>query len=82
MTGYLQVGKTQSFLYHSACIWGVEMPPPNSPFPPSSFLTCSSDDTIRVWTLDKLNERTTKGIYRNNVYSDVSNIVFSDEVNT
>lgn len=66
-----RVGKSYSFLYHSACIWGVEMAPPNSPLPSGSFLTCSSDDTIRVWSLDKVNEKNSRGIYRQNVYSNV-----------
>ncbi|XP_056630117.1 mitogen-activated protein kinase-binding protein 1 isoform X3 [Diorhabda sublineata] len=64
-----RVGKSFSFLYHSACIWGVEMAPPNSQLPPGSFLTCSSDDTIRVWILDKINENNSKGIYQPNIYS-------------
>lgn len=82
-----RVGKSYSFLYHSACIWGVEMAPPNSPLPPGTFLTCSSDDTIRVWTLDKMNEANSRGIYRKNVYSNVSTgfgkavfFVLADEV--
>lgn len=69
-----QVGKSYSFLYHSACIWGVEMAPPNSPLPHGSFLTCSSDDTIRVWTLDKMTDNNSKGIYRRNIYSNVSHL--------
>ncbi|CAH1118398.1 unnamed protein product [Phaedon cochleariae] len=75
-----RVGKSFSFLYHSACIWGVEMAPPNSPLPPGSFLTCSSDDTIRVWTLDKLNENTSKGIYKSNIYSnELLKVVYVDK---
>lgn len=70
-----RVGKSCSFLYHSACIWGVEMAPVNSPLPAGSFLTCSSDDTIRVWTLDKMNERDTRGIYHSNIYSNVCGFV-------
>lgn len=56
------------------------MAPPTSPLPPGSFLTCSSDDTIRVWSLDKVNEKNSKGVYRQNVYSNVSfccGVVFS-----
>ncbi|XP_072381672.1 mitogen-activated protein kinase-binding protein 1 isoform X9 [Diabrotica undecimpunctata] len=74
-----RVGKSFSFLYHSACIWGVEMAPPNSPLPPGSFLTCSSDDTIRVWTLDKINENSSKGIYQPNIYSnELLRVVYVD----
>lgn len=75
-----RVGKSFSFLYHSACIWGVEMAPPNSPLPPGSFLTCSSDDTIRVWTLDKINESNSKGIYQQNIYSnELLKVVYVDK---
>lgn len=66
-----RVGKSHSFLYHSACIWGVEMAPRESPLPPGSFLTCSSDDTIRVWTMDR-SEQNSRGIYQKNIYSNVS----------
>ncbi|XP_046743905.1 mitogen-activated protein kinase-binding protein 1 isoform X1 [Diprion similis] len=67
-----RVGKSHSFLYHSACIWGVEMYPTGSDsvtaMPPGSFVTCSSDDTIRVWNLEKdlLPDDT---MYRRNIYS-------------
>ncbi|XP_068901374.1 mitogen-activated protein kinase-binding protein 1-like isoform X6 [Tenebrio molitor] len=75
-----RVGKSFSFLYHSACIWGVEMAPPNSPLPSGSFLTCSSDDTIRVWTLDKLTDRHVRGVYRPNVYSnELLKVVYVDK---
>ena len=52
-----QVGKSHSFIFHSACIWGLEMYPTMSDgetkpvLPPGSFITCSSDDTIRIWNL-------------------------------
>nr|CAD7588666.1 unnamed protein product [Timema genevievae] len=52
-----RVGKSYSFLFHSACIWGVDMYPvlednTTSAMPHGCFITCSSDDTIRVWNLD------------------------------
>ncbi|GBM34108.1 Mitogen-activated protein kinase-binding protein 1 [Araneus ventricosus] len=51
-----KVGKSHSFLYHSACIWGVEtypdLPEDNSTLPGGTFFTCASDDTIRIWNLD------------------------------
>ncbi|KAL1501244.1 hypothetical protein ABEB36_006606 [Hypothenemus hampei] len=75
-----RVGKSHSFLYHSACIWGVEMAPPNSPLPPGSFLTCSSDDTVRVWTLDKMTEKNSRGIYQQNIYSkELLKVVYVDK---
>lgn len=69
-----RVGKSHSFLYHSACIWGVEMYPTGSDsanaMPPSSFVTCSSDDTIRVWNLEKETPTCDK-LYKKNIYSNV-----------
>ncbi|XP_075219511.1 WD repeat domain 62 isoform X2 [Lycorma delicatula] len=71
-----RVGKSYSFLYHSACIWAVEMYPTpgfwgveDPAMPPGSFLTCSSDDTIRVWNLDNSDDSDNKTIYRRNIYS-------------
>ncbi|CAG4949343.1 unnamed protein product [Parnassius apollo] len=47
-----RVGKSHSALYHSACIWGVDMVSNgDGALAPGSFLTCSSDDTVRVWNL-------------------------------
>lgn len=70
-----RVGKSHSFLYHSACIWGVEMYPigPESvgAIPLGSFITCSSDDTIRIWNLEKdISPNNT--LYKRNIYSNVS----------
>ncbi|XP_017798430.1 PREDICTED: LOW QUALITY PROTEIN: uncharacterized protein LOC108579411 [Habropoda laboriosa] len=67
-----RVGKSHSFLYHSACIWGVEMYPTGSDsmaaMPVGSFITCSSDDTIRVWNLEKdISPNDT--LYKRNIYS-------------
>ncbi|XP_076618757.1 WD repeat domain 62 isoform X3 [Colletes latitarsis] len=67
-----RVGKSHSFLYHSACIWGVEMYPTGTDsigsMPGGSFVTCSSDDTIRVWNLEK-DVSPTDTIYKRNIYS-------------
>ncbi|MCI4385921.1 hypothetical protein PGIGA_G00056270 [Pangasianodon gigas] len=50
------VGKVYSSLYHSACVWSVETYPELEDSPaallPGSFLTCSSDNTIRLWNSD------------------------------
>ncbi|KAK9297556.1 hypothetical protein QLX08_008781 [Tetragonisca angustula] len=67
-----RVGKSHSFLYHSACIWGVDMYPTGSDsmgsMPAGSFITCSSDDTIRVWNLEKdITPNDTP--YKRNIYS-------------
>ncbi|XP_034935595.1 mitogen-activated protein kinase-binding protein 1 isoform X3 [Chelonus insularis] len=67
-----RVGKSHSFLYHSACIWGVEMYPTSTDsinaMPPGSFITCSSDDTVRVWNLQK-DLPQDQGVYNRNIYS-------------
>lgn len=39
--------------------------------PRNSFITCSSDDTIRVWNLDRI-ECDRKSLYQKNIYSNVS----------
>uniref|UniRef100_A0AAG5DBV1 MABP1/WDR62 second WD40 domain-containing protein n=1 Tax=Anopheles atroparvus TaxID=41427 RepID=A0AAG5DBV1_ANOAO len=72
-----RVGKSHSFLYHSACIWGVETVPFSyqlqqlkhgsvDTLPSDCFMTCSSDDTIRVWDVDSCE---TNDVYRKNIYS-------------
>lgn len=61
-------------MFHSACIWGVEMYPAleqDLQIPKNSFITCSSDDTIRVWNLDRI-EYDKNSIYQKNIYSNVS----------
>ena len=66
----LQVGKSHSFLYHSACIWGLETYPASlsdgkkAVLPPGSFVTCGSDNTIRIWNMP------TNTLYRRNIYSE------------
>nr|XP_057936296.1 WD repeat-containing protein 62 isoform X2 [Doryrhamphus excisus] len=51
------VKKLYSALYHSSCVWDLQvypqLPDPSlACLPPSSFLTCSSDNTIRLWHAD------------------------------
>lgn len=78
-----RIGKSHSFLYHSACIWGVETVPYNTlknhlgfNLPADSFLTCSSDDTIRVWGIDGCE---TNEVYRRNIYSkDLLKLLYID----
>ncbi|XP_047247681.1 WD repeat-containing protein 62 isoform X3 [Girardinichthys multiradiatus] len=50
-------GRLYSALYHSSCVWNIQVypelqDPSHACLPPSSFLTCSSDNTIRVWHSD------------------------------
>ncbi|GIY86657.1 hypothetical protein CDAR_468181 [Caerostris darwini] len=67
-----KVGKSHSYLYHSACIWGIEVYPEvhesaKNIIPKGTFLTCSSDDTIRFWNLEPSIEEDT--VYHRNIYS-------------
>ncbi|CAG2053667.1 unnamed protein product, partial [Timema podura] len=69
-----KVGKSYSFLFHSACIWGVDMYPvlednTTSAMPHGCFITCSSDDTIRVWNLDPSLPLVNETLYKRNIYS-------------
>ncbi|XP_050529445.1 mitogen-activated protein kinase-binding protein 1 [Daktulosphaira vitifoliae] len=76
-----RVGKSNSFLFHSACIWGVEMYPAlekNLQVPNNSFITCSSDDTIRVWNLDRIDSEN-NSLYQKNIYSnELLKIIYID----
>ncbi|XP_013143340.1 PREDICTED: mitogen-activated protein kinase-binding protein 1-like isoform X5 [Papilio polytes] len=72
-----RVGKSHSALYHSACIWGVDMvcggvsgEGAGAGLAPGRFLTCSSDDTVRVWSL----QPTGPNIYSN----ELNKIVYID----
>ena len=53
-----RIGKLNSFFYHSSCIWDLEIYPITNSnshkplLPNGTFLTCSSDDTIRIWNPD------------------------------
>ncbi|XP_041850150.1 WD repeat-containing protein 62 isoform X2 [Melanotaenia boesemani] len=54
VTDVRRVGKTYSALYHSSGVWSIQVypelqDPGRACLPPSSFLTCSSDNTIRLW---------------------------------
>ncbi|XP_067138205.1 mitogen-activated protein kinase-binding protein 1-like isoform X2 [Centruroides vittatus] len=77
-----KIGKIQSFLYHSACIWGVETYPDVSStsknvLPKGTFLTCSSDDTIRIWNFE--NNLSPETFYQRNIYSfDLLKMIYTD----
>ncbi|XP_056229532.1 WD repeat-containing protein 62 isoform X2 [Seriola aureovittata] len=72
------VGKLYSALYHSSCVWSAEVYPELSDasqacLPPSSFLTCSSDNTIRLWHTDP------PTIHRNLYSNDLLKILYVGE---
>ncbi|XP_043115245.1 WD repeat-containing protein 62 isoform X2 [Puntigrus tetrazona] len=73
------VGKVYSALYHSGCVWSVETYPELEDssaacLSPGSFLTCSSDNTIRLWKSDSGHS------LHHNLYSqDIVRIVYVDD---
>ncbi|XP_072030662.1 uncharacterized protein [Amphiura filiformis] len=76
-----KIGKQWSFLYHSSCIWGVEVYPKldglREMLPPDSFITCSSDDTMRIWNTDPA---MTSDVFKRNIYSkELLKILYIDE---
>ncbi|XP_030071349.1 mitogen-activated protein kinase-binding protein 1 isoform X2 [Microcaecilia unicolor] len=77
-----KVGKVYSALYHSSCVWSIEMYPEvtdshYSCLPPNSFITCSSDNTIRLWNTDTSNIHGS-ALHRNILSSDLMKIIFLD----
>ncbi|NXF79030.1 MABP1 protein, partial [Sclerurus mexicanus] len=78
-----KVGKVYSALYHSSCVWNIEMYPEvkdnNQPcLPPGSFITCSSDNTIRVWNTESSNIHGT-ALHRNILSNDLMKIIYVDD---
>ncbi|XP_069706958.1 WD repeat-containing protein 62-like [Phaenicophaeus curvirostris] len=75
-----KIKKVWSDLFHSSIIWNVEVYPvleeKRSRLPPGSFLTCSSDNTIRVWTLEK----SSRSSSQDSAYSTtLQNIIYVDK---
>ncbi|XP_021562436.1 WD repeat-containing protein 62 [Carlito syrichta] len=65
-----KVGKMWSELFHSSYVWNVEVYPEcedqRACLPSGSFLTCSSDNTIRFWNLDSsLDSHWQKNVFSN-----------------
>ncbi|XP_021257336.1 mitogen-activated protein kinase-binding protein 1 isoform X2 [Numida meleagris] len=78
-----KVGKVYSALYHSSCVWNVEMYPEvkdnnQSCLPPGSFITCSSDNTIRLWNTESSNIHGTT-LHRNILSNDLMKIIYVDD---
>ncbi|XP_071834387.1 uncharacterized protein [Apostichopus japonicus] len=66
-----KIGRQWSFLYHSSCIWGVDIYPVvtdgnKATLPPNTFSTCGSDNTVRIWNIDPLVDTT---IFKKNIYT-------------
>lgn len=78
-----KVGKVYSALYHSSCVWSVETYPEMKDsnqawLPPNSFITCSSDSTIRLWNMETSNIHGT-ALHRNILSNDLMKIILIDD---
>uniref|UniRef100_UPI00398E5FA1 mitogen-activated protein kinase-binding protein 1-like isoform X2 n=1 Tax=Pristiophorus japonicus TaxID=55135 RepID=UPI00398E5FA1 len=79
-----KVGKVYSALYHNSSVWSVEVYPEledcnQACLPPASFLTCSSDNTIRLWNTDGASGFQFTS-FRKNIYStDLIKVVYVDD---
>ncbi|XP_029984207.1 mitogen-activated protein kinase-binding protein 1-like isoform X2 [Sphaeramia orbicularis] len=74
-----RVGKVHSALFHAACVWDLEMFPDvsgESGLSSGAFLSCSADNTIRVWRME---DWTQTHIHSQNILSsDLLNILYID----
>ncbi|KAL4656482.1 mitogen-activated protein kinase-binding protein 1 isoform X2 [Arapaima gigas] len=77
-----KVGKVYSSLYHSACVWSLEVYPEvggaregeQGCLSPGSFLSCSSDNTVRLWNTDGHSG----ALNRNVISNDLLKIIYMD----
>ncbi|XP_071354660.1 mitogen-activated protein kinase-binding protein 1 isoform X2 [Trachinotus anak] len=75
-----RAGKLYSALYHSSCVWSLEVYPEGGGgggevrLPPGSFLSCSSDNTIRLWNIDGHNV-----LNRNILSHDLQKVIYVDD---
>ncbi|VDI44020.1 Hypothetical predicted protein, partial [Mytilus galloprovincialis] len=77
-----KIGKSRSFLFHSSFIYSLETSLPiqedqKQILPPGSFITCSSDDTVRIWNLDP--HMKDMNIYKRNIFSqELLKVIYTD----
>ncbi|KAF3845393.1 hypothetical protein F7725_008556 [Dissostichus mawsoni] len=78
-----RAGKLYSALYHSSCVWSLEVYPDGVGkggdggevrLPPGSFLSCSSDNTIRLWNTDGH-----KLLTKNILSHDLQKVIYMDD---
>ncbi|XP_016372850.1 mitogen-activated protein kinase-binding protein 1-like isoform X1 [Sinocyclocheilus rhinocerous] len=69
-----KVGKVLSALYHSSCVWDLQMFPSKSDGSSDPFVSCSSDSTVRLWSSD--------GVHGGNVLSNDLHHIFYMEHST
>ncbi|XP_059505284.1 mitogen-activated protein kinase-binding protein 1 isoform X2 [Stegostoma tigrinum] len=79
---FKKVGKVYSALYHASCVWSVEVYPEvedsnRACLPPGSFITCSSDNTVRLWNTEVSSTHGTS-LHRNMVSNDLLKILYMD----
>ncbi|KAM4723696.1 mitogen-activated protein kinase-binding protein 1 isoform 2-T2 [Anableps anableps] len=79
-----RAGKLYSALYHSSCVWGLEVCADGGgegggevQLPPGSFLSCSSDSTIRLWNIDRHTV-----LHRNILSNDLHKVLYLDNNTT
>eukprot|EP00116_Pleurobrachia_bachei_P002650 sb/3462912/ len=70
-----KIGKRRSYLNHSACICAIEVYPQGDglSLPKGTFITGSSDNTIKIWNLDPSDK-----IQRNIYSKEVINQIYTD----
>uniref|UniRef100_A0AAX7U4C4 Mitogen-activated protein kinase binding protein 1 n=1 Tax=Astatotilapia calliptera TaxID=8154 RepID=A0AAX7U4C4_ASTCA len=74
-----KAGKLYSALYHSSCVWSLEGGGEKGGggktcLPRGSFLSCSSDNTIRLWSIDGHS-----ALHRNILSNDLQKVVYVDD---
>uniref|UniRef100_A0AAX7UDM3 Mitogen-activated protein kinase binding protein 1 n=1 Tax=Astatotilapia calliptera TaxID=8154 RepID=A0AAX7UDM3_ASTCA len=73
-----KAGKLYSALYHSSCVWSLEVREKGGGgktcLPRGSFLSCSSDNTIRLWSIDGHS-----ALHRNILSNDLQKVVYVDD---
>uniref|UniRef100_A0A3B3CLS5 Mitogen-activated protein kinase binding protein 1 n=1 Tax=Oryzias melastigma TaxID=30732 RepID=A0A3B3CLS5_ORYME len=74
-------GKLYSALYHSSSVWSLEVYTDGAAegeklLPPGSFLSCSADNTIRLWNVDGH-----AALHRNILSHDLKKIIYVDDDN-
>ena len=83
-----KVKKVDSHLFHSSSIWGLDIFSnlfSNSCIPSDTFITCSGDNTLRIWSLENINSSNNSSLNAsilsksNNIYSkELINILYID----
>ncbi|CAF2007169.1 unnamed protein product [Rotaria magnacalcarata] len=79
------VEKRVSHMYHSGCCWGIETYAWASASPsilrPLTFITCSSDNTVRFWSLnhDETDSNLTPSQAANRVGRELMKIIYLEE---